>query len=266
MDKKVFAKFRTLIYDSCGIHLTEQKEALVTARVSKRMRALGISDFQQYIKIVESDSSGKELGELINAISTNVTHFYREKRHFDFLAEKLQNRPTNEGPLKIWCAASSSGEEPYTLAITALENANSNVKINIVASDISTKVLQMAKFGVYRTKDVETIPNLVLKRYFQKGVGKAESLFKIKSQVKDLVDFRQINLSTPPYPLDGPFDFIFCRNVMIYFNNELRKILVDNMVSLLKPGGHLCVGMAESLSGVKHNLSSVEPSVYIKKG
>jgi len=269
MDKKVFDKFRSLVFDTCGIYLTEQKEALVTARISKRMRALDVGDHEQYLRIVMDDRTGSELGELINAISTNVTHFFRESRHFDFLAGQLgQHAQNGKRQIRIWCAACSSGEEPYTIAMTALEamaqSKAGSMELKIVASDISTKVLQVAKFGVYRDQDVQGVPEPLLRRYFQKGVGRAAQLYRVKQSLRDLVSFKQINLSTPPYPVEGGLDAIFCRNVMIYFNHDLRRVLVHHFEQMLRPGGHLFVGLAESLTGIHKNLKTVEPSVYRK--
>jgi chemotaxis protein methyltransferase CheR len=265
MEKQVFDKFRSLIFDACGIFLTEQKEALVTARISKRMRALNLGDYGHYFHTVVSDKSGGELRELVNAISTNVTHFFREARHFEFLGDVVR-RLSGEGQrsLRIWCAACSSGEEPYTIAMTALEAMQRPMELQIVASDISTKVLQIAKFGVYREQDVRTVPAPLLKKYFQKGVGRATQLYRVKPFLRELVGFRQINLSTPPYPVEGNQDAIFCRNVMIYFNHDLRRVLVNHFEQMLRPQGHLFVGMAESLTGIHKNLTTVEPSVYRK--
>jgi chemotaxis protein methyltransferase CheR len=265
MEKAVFDKFRSLIFDTCGIFLTEQKEALVSARISKRMRALTLSDYSQYFHHVLADESGAELSELVNAISTNVTHFFREARHFEFLGEFVRERSlAGQRELRIWCAACSSGEEPYTIAMSALEAMAKPMRLQIVASDISTKVLQMAKFGVYREQDVRNVPTPLLKRYFQKGVGRAEALYRIKQELRELVSFRQINLSTPPYPVEKELDAIFCRNVMIYFNHDLRRSLVHHFEQMIRPSGYLFVGMAESLTGIHKNLSTVEPSVYRK--
>ena len=203
MEKAVFDKFRSLIFDTCGIFLTEQKEALVSARISKRMRALMLSDYSQYFHHVVSDSSGLELSELVNAISTNVTHFFRESRHFEFLGDVVRDLSANgQRELRIWCAACSTGEEPYTIAMTALDAMQKPLRLQIIASDISTKVLQVAKFGVYREQDVRNLPHDLLKRYFQRGVGRAANLYRVKQRLRDMVSFRQINLSTPPYPVD----------------------------------------------------------------
>jgi chemotaxis protein methyltransferase CheR len=138
------------------------------------------------------------------------------------------------------------------------------MELKIVASDISTKVLQVAKFGVYRDQDVQGVPEPLLRRYFQKGVGRAAQLYRVKQSLRDLVSFKQINLSTPPYPVEGGLDAIFCRNVMIYFNHDLRRVLVHHFEQMLRPGGHLFVGLAESLTGIHKNLKTVEPSVYRK--
>jgi chemotaxis protein methyltransferase CheR len=265
MEKAVFDKFRSLIFDTCGIHLSEQKEALVSARIGKRMRALNQDTYDGYFQQVVSDQSGNELRELVNAISTNVTHFFREARHFEFLSNLVSELSGNgKRELRIWCAACSSGEEPYTIAMTALESMRQPMRLEIVASDISTKVLQIAKFGVYRDQDVRTVPADLMKKYFQKGVGRAEQLFRVKPELRDLVSFRQINLSTPPYAVAGGQDAIFCRNVMIYFNHDLRRKLVHQFEQMLQPQGYLFVGLAESLTGVHPNLKAVEPSVYRK--
>jgi chemotaxis protein methyltransferase CheR len=265
MEKAVFDQFRNLIFDTCGITLTEQKEALVSARISKRMRTLNLSDYRNYFRTVTSDETGTELRELVNAISTNVTHFFRESRHFDFFADKVRGMTANgRGRLRIWCAACSSGEEPYTIAMTVLQAMQHPLQLEIIASDISTKVLQMAKFGVYREQDVRTVPHPLLKKYFLQGVGRAEQLYRVKHELRDLVSFKQINLSTPPYPVERELDAIFCRNVMIYFGHDLRRTMVNHFERMLVPGGHLFVGMAESLTGLHQNLSTVEPSVYRK--
>ena len=266
MEKAVFDKFRGLIFDTCGIFLTEQKEALVSARIGKRMRALTLDDYDAYFHRVVADGSGHELSELVNAISTNVTQFFREARHFDFLAEVVRERAGDgQRNLRIWCAACSSGEEPYTIAMTAIEAMPQPMRLEIVASDISTKVLQIAKFGVYKPQDVQNIPFETLKKHFQIGGETGAELYRVKSQLREMVAYQQINLSTPPYPIQGQLDVIFCRNVMIYFNRDLRRLMIRTFQDMLRPGGYLVVGMAESLSGIQHEMTTVEPSVYQKR-
>lgn len=265
MDTEVFNKYRNLIYKASGIFLSENKEALLTARIGKRLRALGIRDYDEYYKFVLADKTDAELSELLNAISTNVTHFFRESRHFEFLAEAVKRTSENgEKSMKIWCAASSTGEEPYSIAITILENLAAPMKVEIIASDISTKVLQIAKFGAYRSQDIRGIRADLVKKYFQVGTGRAKAYYRAKGTLRDLVQFKQINLSTPPFPVDGGLDYIFCRNVMIYFNEDLRGQLLKNFNSLLKPSGFLILGMAESITGKYGNFKSIEPSVYRK--
>lgn len=265
MEAGIFKKYRDLIYKTSGIFLSDNKESLLTARIGKRLRTLGIQDYERYYKYVLEDKTENELSELLNAISTNVTHFFRESRHFEFLAEGVSAASRNGAKaLKIWCAASSSGEEPYSIAITILENLQAPMKVEIIASDISTKVLQTAKFGAYRAQDIRGIRADLVKKYFQVGTGRAQSFFRAKSSLRDLVEFKQINLSTPPFPVEGGLDYIFCRNVMIYFNEELRGQLLANFHSLLKPEGFLILGMAESITGRFGKFSNVEPSVYRK--
>ncbi len=264
MEKAHFDKFRALVHQLCGIHLADTKEALVIARISKRMRVLGIQDYGHYYDFVLADKSGGELTELINAISTNVTHFYREARHFELLAGWIRAwESAGQRAVRIWSAASSTGEEPYTIAMTVLENLARPMPVEILASDISTKVLNAASAGVYRRQDIEKIPPALLRKYFQVG-GDADELYRVKPVLRNVVSFHQINLSTPPYPIQGLLDVIFCKNVMIYFNQQLRQQIVETFQSMLRPGGYLVVGMAESLSASKHGLKPVEPSVYLK--
>ena len=263
MEPAVYEKFRSLVYQTSGIQLGSQKQALVAARISKRMRLLGLNDFIQYYDVVQRYKSGQELVQLIDAISTNVTHFFREDRHFAVLADLTRTwEQAGRGAPKVWCAACSTGEEPYSILMTLLNAQQRATTPTMVASDISTRVLQTARQGIYRDEDVRTVPRPLLRRFFQEGTGQAESLFRVKPEYRKLVDFRQINLSTPPYPVPNGLDAIFCRNVMIYFNRELRSKLVNQFIQLLRPNGYLFVGMAESLSGMSPRLQSTEPSVY----
>jgi chemotaxis protein methyltransferase CheR len=265
MDKAVFDKFRTLIYESCGITLSENKEALVASRIGKRMRALGITDYPQYYGIVTTDRSGNEMTELVNSISTNVTHFFREQRHFDLLGGWLRDwSQKGRRPIRIWSAACSTGEEPYSICMTVLDHVSGAADVQIMGSDISTKVIQIAKFGVYKPQDIQNIPLVTLKKHFQVGGSADAELYRVKPALRDMVAYQQINLSTPPYAIQGQLDVIFCRNVMIYFNRDLRKLMIRTFQDMLRPGGYLVVGLAESLSGLQHDLTVIEPSVYCK--
>ena len=266
IDKQTFDRFRKLIYRESGITLKENKESLVSARVAKRMRVLNIATYREYLDYVSRDKDGNELIHLLDAISTNVTHFFREERHFEVLAD-LARQWESEGrrSLRLWCAACSTGEEPYSLAMTRHEALKDPRDAKIIASDISTKVLEKAQRGIYEARHMENVPHMLLARYFQKGCGRADGLYRVKAVLRDMVIFRRINLIAPPYPVRGPLDIIFCRNVMIYFDNTIRKQLLSSMHEMLRPGGYLIVGHAESLSGMLSPFKSVEPSVYIKE-
>jgi chemotaxis protein methyltransferase CheR len=266
IDQRTFRKFCDLIYEKAGIKLGPQKEALVSARVGKRMRSLGIDEFDAYYEYVERDETGGELVELLNAISTNVTHFFRESRHFELL-EQIVQKWAGEGQerFRIWCAASSTGEEPYSIAITLRQTLEDLRDVKILATDLSTKVLAVARAGIYETKHVENLPAAVLARHFttHRDLGKGKT-YAIQDELKRMLTFARLNLAQPPFPMSGPFDVVFCRNVMIYFDNDVRRRLLAEAYRLLRPGGYLMVGHAESLSGMLSEFQSVEPSVYIK--
>ncbi|HBA84079.1 MAG TPA: chemotaxis protein CheR [Verrucomicrobia bacterium] len=265
LDKKTFHKFAQLIYEKCGITLGEKKEALVQARVGKRMRALGLTDFEAYFQQVEKDDSGEEVTALLDAISTNVTHFFREPRHFELLGQLVKEwEAKGQTRFRVWCAASSTGEEPYSLAITLNEHLSDARDAKILATDISTRVLEKARQGVYEERHMESVPRTYQTKYFRKELHAEPVRYRVDPSLQKMVTFGRVNLSTPPFPLKGPLDVVFCRNVMIYFDNKVRSRLLDNFFSLLRPKGYLMVGHAESLSGMLSQFKSVEPSVYIK--
>ena len=237
----------------------------MSARIGKRMRALGIADQREYLQFVMNDTSGEEIVHLIDAISTNVTSFFREAPHFDFLSEVMA-RWYNEGQrrFRLWSAASSTGEEPYSLAITLSETLDSGTDVRLLATDISTRVLEKCVQGIYSGDRVETIPKPLLDKYFTPFREGTEIRYSVKAPLRKMVVFKRLNLSTPPYPMKGPLDVVFCRNVMIYFDNETRGRLLAEIHRLLKPGGYLMVGHAESLTGMMSNLKGVRPSIYVK--
>jgi chemotaxis protein methyltransferase CheR len=273
LDKRTFKKFADLVYDHVGIVLTEKKEALVSARLGKRMRSIGINDYKEYYEFVKNDSTDEEIIELLNVISTNVTHFYRESRHFEMLGPIVRDwEKQGQTRFRIWCAASSTGEEPYTIAITLKEALEDSRDTKILATDISTKVLNIAKAGLYEPRHVEKIPRALLTKYFVKREAAnphsksttVATMHEVHPELKRMMKFGRLNLMKTPYPITGPLDVILCRNVMIYFDNKGRKGFLDEAYRLLKPGGYLMVGHAESLSGMLSDFKSVEPSVYIK--
>lgn len=263
MDRKTFDKFRKLIYEQSGISLGPHKEALVSARVGKRMRALGIPEHSVYLRHVAQDETGAEIVSLIDAISTNVTSFFRESTHFDFLGEVFSKwLAQGQYRFRFWSAASSSGEEPYSMAMTLLEALKGrNADVRILATDISTNVLEQCRQGAYRPEKLEKVPVALRERYFQRN-GSGE--YTAKQSLKNLLLFRRVNLSTPPFPMRGPLDVVFCRNVMIYFDNKVRHQLLEEIHRLLKPGGYVIVGHTESLTGMISTFKSIRPSIYVK--
>jgi len=265
LDERTFRRFSDLIYKEAGIHLSEHKQSLVSARLGKRMRALNIPEFNDYYEYVRNDRTQAELGQLLDAISTNVTYFYREPDHFEFLDTLIRNwAKEGQKRFRIWCAAASTGEEPYTLALTFCDALSDTRDVKILATDISTSVLNVARKGEYDARKLERISGKRIDNYFSPAGGNGAKAFRVKKHVRDMIQFTWLNLSTPPFPMRGPLDVIFCRNVMIYFDNPVRQRLVDEMYRLLKPGGYLVVGHAESLSGLSSGFKSVRPSVYIK--
>ncbi|MDR2727927.1 MAG: protein-glutamate O-methyltransferase CheR [Chitinispirillales bacterium] len=268
MDKRTFDVLRKLIYDKSGITLGEGKEALVSARIGKRLRALDLASPEDYLKYLNSgECDDNEFVELLDVISTNVTSFFREPAHFDFMSNYIQ-KIVGEGQnkVRIWCAASSSGEEPYTLAMTFLENAEGfRGDCRILATDISTRILRQAKAGEYNEQKIQGVPPMLRSRYFSVLTEGSGKVYKAKPEIADMITFSRLNLSKPPFPMKGPFDLIFCRNVMIYFDNAVRQKLLEQFERLLTPGGYLMVGHSESLAGLHTNLETVKPSVYYKK-
>jgi chemotaxis protein methyltransferase CheR len=234
-----FELFRRLIYDSCGISLTSSKKELVKARLTKRLTKVGIDSFKDYYKYVtKTDNTGKELIHLIDSISTNKTDFFREKKHFDFLNTSLLpsliSSKTKAGikKLRIWCAASSSGEEPYTLAMTVFNHLkpNNGWDVKILATDISTKILQKAINGIYRKELLKDIPPGTISAHFSRVLYENTNCYKAKDHLRDIITFRRFNLMTPEFPFKKPFDFIFCRNVMIYFDPETQSNLLQGFM------------------------------------
>jgi len=268
MDHKVFEILRKLIYEKSGITLGDNKVALVTARVGKRLRALKLDTHEAYLDILQQDQTGDELVSLLDAISTNVTSFFREADHFEFVGKVFSEWvEAGQQRFRFWSAACSSGEEPYSLAMKLLETANTAaLDVKILGTDISTKVLAHCLQGEYDETRLETVPRPLLTKYFEKQSGDAGSpVWKVRPQLQSMTVFRRLNLSVPPFPMKGPLDMVFCRNVMIYFDKEVRTRLISEIYRLLKTGGYLLVGHAESLTGLDTGFKPVRPSVYVKK-
>ena len=266
MNRETFKKFVALIYEKSGITLNDNKEALVTSRIAKRMRKLSIATHSDYLRYVLDDTSGEEIVNMLDVISTNVTHFFREGEHFDFMREKMKGwLEKGNRQFTIWSAGCSSGEEPYTMAMVLREvTGGYNVNLRILATDISTRILARSKEGVYDAKKAESIPHSYRDRYFDKSGYNEGAVYSARDTLRSLITFKRLNLSVVPFPMKGPMDFIFCRNVMIYFDNKVRVNLLGEFHRLLKPGGYLCVGHAESLTGMLGGFKAIRPSVYVK--
>jgi len=263
MDQATFMRYRELVHQHSGIALAEGKEALVSARVGKRMRELGLADHRDYLSYLEDDRSGTELVQLLDAVSTNVTSFYREPAHFDRLKQELQRRrEAGQSTFRIWSAASSTGEEPYTIAMSVSEVLPVTADWRILATDISTRALATAQAGQYTDDKLKPVPAALRQRWLEPVKNERQQLWQVASELRQKVVYRRLNLSSPPFPLRGPLDVIFCRNVMIYFDRDTRQALVDEFTRLLAPDGLLMVGHAESLSGIRTSLETVSPSVY----
>jgi len=269
MDPKTFDRLRQLIYDESGITLSEQKMTLVSTRLGKRLRALNLQTHEEYLKYLESGKDKDEFVELLDVISTNVTSFFRENEHFDFM-HKYVSAWLDEGQrrFRFWSAAASSGEEPYSIAMRLCETfGNANVDVKILGTDISTRVLQLCAEGIYDKDRVATVPPAWLEKYFTRLPAGAdgEEKWKVRPILQNMLAFRRANLSTPPFPIKGPIDIVFCRNVMIYFDKEVRTRLVTEIYRVLRSGGYLFVGHSESLSSLRTEFKLVRPSVYMKE-
>jgi chemotaxis protein methyltransferase CheR len=260
-------KIAGLVYANSGIALKpDVKEAMVVARLQKRLRKGGFDSFADYLQHVEGDASGRELQVLIDALTTNHTGFFREPQHFTHLAKTIVPALVAQSqvrPILGWSAACASGEEPYSIAITLLEQlpAAQHDRIWLLASDLATHAIDTARSGVYPIDRVADVPPHLLRRYFERGLGKQAGLARVKYGVRALVDFRQLNLMSVE-SLGAVFDFIFCRNVMFYFDRAARQRVVTMLEKHLAPGGYLFVSHAESLSEVEHGFRRCLPGVY----
>ena len=253
-----------LVYEKSGITLHAGKRALIVARLHGRVRKGGFRSFSEYLKAVRSDRSGRELGLLLDALATNPTSFYREPQHFAFLRDTIvpRWRASIGRPLQIWSAACSTGEEPYTIVMTLAESGAMNAgRVQVLASDLSSKALARARAGVYPMDKVESLPIDVLRRYFEKGVGTHAGTARVQPQVRQAVQFEQLNLLEIS-DLGQRFDAIFCRNVMIYFDKSVQQRVVSMLERHLRPGGFLFISHSESLNGISHGLHWVAPAIY----
>jgi chemotaxis protein methyltransferase CheR len=240
-----FERIRSMLYKHSGIKLNDSKMDMVYSRLARRLRATGLKTFQDYLARVEKKQDD-EWEVFINSLTTNLTAFFREPHHFPLL--KTHVLGLRKRPLRIWCSAASTGEEPYTIAMTMVEAFNSyKPPVEIVATDIDTNVLTKAKAGIYPIDRVEKLPPEILKRFFLRGSGNNANNVKVRTELCDLISFRQLNLLDSQWPIKGPFDVIFCRNVMIYFDKDTQYQILKRFAPMLEPQGLLFAGHSESL-------------------
>ena len=264
-----FKKISTLIYDLCGIHLNEGKKELVKARLGKRIRNGSFPSFHDYYQYIVQDQTGQELVHMLDSISTNFTSFFREQKHFDYLRTELLPELISgkkERRIRFWSAGCSSGEEVYSIVITLLETLEnpSSWDLKVLATDLSSKVLKMAASGIYARERIQTIPSALVKKYFLRGEEHWQGHVKVKDILKKYVSFRRLNFMEP-FSFPEPFDCIFCRNVMIYFDKRAQAYLVNRFYENLTKGGVLLIGHSESLTGIQHPLRYVRPAIYQKE-
>jgi chemotaxis protein methyltransferase CheR len=264
LSQRDFEKIRATVHKLCGINLHTGKEGLVKSRLAKRLRALGFGDFGAYVDHVERDRSGKELALMIDILTTNKTSFFRESGHFKYLTEQIIP-DSGSRPVSIWSAGCSSGEEPYSIAISVSEALGPLLAggARILATDISARMLDRARQGVFEESSLEGIPGGLRAKYFSRVREGGSTVYKVCDGIRSMVHFARLNLLSD-WPMKGPFDVIFCRNVMIYFDGPTRAGIVHRFWESLQPAGHLFVGHSESLLGSKE-FTYVQPAVYVKE-
>ncbi len=261
-----FEQIRQMVYDFCGVDL-QGKQVLVGTRLGKKVRDSGLSSFESYCEQVRQDPAGELFTSMIDALTTNHTSFFREQQHFDLLRNVVLPELPKDSNISIWSAACSSGEEPYTIAFSLVDALGEAAfsRTSILATDISTRVLQQAQRGLYPVSRLGTLPAGLMRRCLLKGVGEYADHCLVKRELRALIRFAHFNLLDDCSSL-GPFQVIFCRNVMIYFDRQTQEAVVNRLASRLAPGGYLLIGHSESLNGVKHALQYIAPATYRNAG
>ncbi len=241
-----FTRVQALIYQRAGISLHDGKHAMVYSRLSRRLRDTGHQNFRDYLSWLESHD-GPEWQEFVNALTTNLTSFFREQHHFEILAEHLKSRPSNT-PWRVWCNAASTGEEPYSIIMTALDALGPQANFKLWASDIDSKVLATAARAVYRQDSIKGVDMARLQRFFLRGKGNNEGFLRVKPELQRMVEFLSVNLIRDDWPFREPFDIVFCRNVMIYFDAPTQRSVLERIHRVMKPGSLLFVGHSENFN------------------
>jgi chemotaxis protein methyltransferase CheR len=247
-----FERISELIYQHAGISLKPSKQHMVYSRLARRLRVNGLDSFKEYLALLENNNEA-EWEAFVNSLTTNLTSFFREPHHFPLLAEHME-KLRGEHPISLWCAAASTGEEPYSMAMTAVDTFGSfNAPVTIVASDVDTNVLAKAQAGIYPVERIEKLPEETVKRFFLKGTGAQSGYVRVRPELRAMVDFRPLNLLGQEWSVKGPLDAIFCRNVMIYFDKETQLKILQRFAPLMRPEGLLFAGHSESF----HNATQV---------
>ena len=263
-----FSRLRELVYQHTGIRMADNRRDLIYGRLSRRLRALGLHSFGAYCRLIE-DGHGDELEAFTNAVTTNLTAFFREAHHFDYLADTLipdllkRNRDSRR--IRLWSAGCSTGEEPYTLAMMLRENIPDihNWDVRILATDLDSEVLAKAAAGIYEQQNIQRVLGDRLQRWFRKGTGIHKGKAKVLSELQELIAFRKLNLMES-WPMKGPFDVIFCRNVLIYFDKPTQKKLFERFAGILVQEGHLFIGHSESPMDLTDRFTLIGQSIYKK--
>ncbi|MCK4751915.1 MAG: protein-glutamate O-methyltransferase [Planctomycetes bacterium] len=271
LKEKDFRLVSKLVGKFCGINLHSGKKELVRARLAKRVRKGNFKSFSDYLKYVLNDETGRAFSVFINTLCTNLTSFYRENQHFEFLQKEflpaliLRKQKNRDFKIRAWSAGCSSGEEAYSMAITLLDavKEESSWDVKILATDISTHMLKIARTGIYTKDRVDPVTPQQKQKYFLPNYIEKQKYYLVNKALKDAVVFNYLNLMEP-WPFRGPMDFIFCRNVMIYFNKATQQKLIERFWGMLPPGGLLFTGHSESLTSFKHKFKYVQPSIYVK--
>jgi chemotaxis protein methyltransferase CheR len=259
--KSDFERVRALIYQRAGISLADSKQEMVYSRLARRLRATGIDSFTQYLNDLEAGGLGEEWQSFTNALTTNLTSFFRESHHFPLLAEHVKK--LRDKPITIWCSASSTGEEPYSIAMTVCEAFGTlTPPVQIIATDIDTNVLSVGANGVYALDRIGKLEPERLKKFFLRGKGAQEGQVRVRPELRNLVTFKQLNLLADGWPLTGQFDVIFCRNVMIYFDKATQRKILARFVPLMKPDALLFAGHSENFLYVSESLKLRGKTVY----
>lgn len=257
-----FAQFQRFIYSMAGISLSDAKKALVGGRLAKRLKHHNFGTYAEYFKFLQRNEGVAEQQMAIDLLTTNETYFFREPKHFDFLKRQLKARAAGQAPFRVWSAAGSTGEEAYSIAMM-LQDCLPHEAWEVVASDISQRVLERARRGHYSLARTEHIPSEYLRRFCLKGHGEQEGSLLIERSLRSRVNFLQVNLNTP-LPHLGNFDIVFLRNVLIYFDIETKRKVVSRVLDTLRPGGYLFIGHSESLAGVNDSVEHLAPAIFRK--